>query len=458
MLQIFYIDILKKRIIMENIIDRVKPLNKFIEIKDKQEIVYWMTREQRVEDNYSLLFADNLSRKHNCNIKVIFTLVENFLESQEKQFSFMLEGLKEVEEKLNNLGIEFIILKGKEPFKEITNYINKNKISALVTDFDPLKIKVKWREEVLKEIKLPFFMIDSHNIVPIEIASKKQEFAAYTLRPKINHLLGSYLKEIPKLKKRDKIIDYKNDFKKLITKKHNYSFISGEKASKKVLKDFIENKLNDYSILRNDPSRNFQSNLSPYLHFGQISSQRIALEVLKSERNQESKKDFLEELIVRKELADNYCYYNKDYDNYNGFPDWAKRTIEEHKDDKREHLYSLKELQDSKTHDVLWNACQKEMVKTGKMHGYLRMYWAKKILEWTKDIKEAQDFAIFLNDKYSLDGRDANGYTGIAWSLGGVHDRAWNERFIFGKIRFMSFNSTSKKFNLKGYLEKIEKI
>ncbi|MDD4049963.1 MAG: deoxyribodipyrimidine photo-lyase, partial [Candidatus ainarchaeum sp.] len=277
---------------MENIIDRVKSLNKFKEIKEKQEIIYWMTREQRVDDNYSLLFADNLSRKHNCNIKVIFTLVEKFLESQEKQFSFMLEGLKEVEEKLNNLGIEFIILKGKEPFKEITNYINNNKISALVTDLDPLKIKVKWREEVLKEIKIPFFMIDSHNIVPIEIASKKQEYAAYTLRPKINHLLGSYLKEIPKFKKRDKIIDYKNDFNKLITKKHNYSFISGEKASKKVLKDFIENKLNDYSILRNDPSRNFQSNLSPYLHFGQISSQRIALEVLKSDKNQESKKAF----------------------------------------------------------------------------------------------------------------------------------------------------------------------
>ncbi len=442
---------------MDNIIDRVKKLNNFTEIKEKQEIVYWMTREQRVKDNYSLLFAEEISIKHNCTLKVIFTLTDKFLEAQEKQFLFMLEGLKEVCESLNEHGIEFILLKGKEASKEIIDYINKNKVSSLVTDFDPLKIKTKWREEVLREIKVPFFMVDAHNIVPVWIASPKQEFGAYTIRPKINHLLFSYLKEIPNIKKR-KEIETTIDWEKIITKKHDYSFLSGEKFGKKVLKEFIEEKLNDYAVLRNDPSKDCQSGLSPYLHFGQISSQRIALEVLKQEKNEESKKAFLEELIVRKELSDNYCYYNKEYDNFNGFPEWAKKTIEEHKEDKREYLYSLKELENHKTHDVLWNTSQEEMVKIGKMHGYLRMYWAKKILEWTKDVKEAQEVAIFLNDKYSLDGRDPNGYTGIAWSLGGVHDRAWNERDIFGKIRYMSFNSTSKKFNLKGYLKKIEEL
>lgn len=443
---------------MDNVMDRVKKLNNFTEIKEKQEIVYWMTREQRVNDNYSLLFAEDISRKHNCTLKVVFTLTDNFLEAQEKQFIFMLEGLKEVSQKLNNLGIEFILLKGKDASKEIINYINKNKVSCLVTDFDPLKIKTKWREEVLKEIKVPFFMVDSHNIVPLWIASPKQEFAAYTLRPKINHLLFSYLKEFPQIKKHKEKIEETIEWKKIIKGKHDYSFIPGEKASREMLKEFIDKKLNDYSVLRNDPSKDYQSNLSPYLHFGQISSQRIALEVLKQEKNEESKKAFLEELIVRKELADNYCFYNKEYDNPKGYHEWAKKTIEEHKEDKREYLYSLKELENYKTHDVLWNASQEEMVKTGKMHGYLRMYWAKKILEWTRDFKEAQEFAIFLNDKYSLDGRDANGYTGIAWSIGGVHDRAWNEREIFGKIRYMSFNSTSKKFNLKGYLKKVEEM
>lgn len=443
---------------MDQIIDRVKKLNSFTEIKEKQEIIYWMTRDQRIDDNYSLLFTEILAKKHNCNYKIIFTLTDKFLQAQEQQFIFMLEGLRELEKKINQKGIEFIILKGDRPSKEIINYINKNKVSSLITDLDPLKIKNEWRNEVLKEIKIPFFMVDSHNIVPLWSASLKQEFAAYTIRPKINHLLGSYLKEIPTIKNKSEKIKPTIDWKKLINGKHQYSFKSGEENARKVLKEFIDTKLNNYSTLRNDPSKDYQSNLSPHLHFGQISSQRIALEVLKAIKNEESKKAFLEELIVRKELSDNYCFYNKNYDNFQGFPDWAKKTIEEHREDKREYLYSLKELENHKTHDVLWNASQKEMLKTGKMHGYLRMYWAKKILEWTKDIKEAQEFAIYLNDKYSLDGRDPNGYTGIAWSLGGVHDRAWNERAIFGKIRYMSYSSTSKKFNLKGYLEKIEKI
>lgn len=416
-----------------------------------------MSRDQRVLDNWALLYADKLSKDKNCYLKVIFTLVSSFLNAQDKQFTFMLEGLKEVDKNLNKLGIEFILLKGKDPSREILEYVSKNKVSAVITDFDPLKIKQEWKQEVLKEIKVPFYEVDAHNIIPVWTTSQKQEFAAYTIRPKVNYLLGSYITNFSKIKRREEKKS-KIDWKKIILKKNTYSFKPGEKEGKKTLNIFIDEKLNEYSRFRNDPSKDFQSNLSPYLHFGQISSQRIALEVIKSNKNEDSKKSFLEELIVRKELSDNYCYYNKNYDNFNGFPDWAKKTLTEHKEDKREYIYSLKELEDYKTHDVLWNAAQKEMVKTGKMHGYLRMYWAKKILEWTKDIKQAQEFAIYLNDKHSLDGRDANGYTGIAWSLGGVHDRAWNERKIFGKIRYMSFNSTSKKFNLKEYLKKIEEV
>jgi deoxyribodipyrimidine photo-lyase len=436
--------------------ERIKKLNDFTEIKEKQQVVYWMSRDQRVDDNWALIFSDKLSRDNNCSLKVVFNLTKDFLNAQEKQYNFMLKGLKSVEEKLKNLGIEFILLKG-NVIDKITKYIKENNVSAIVTDFDPLKIKVNWKKEIINKIEIPFFEVDTHNIVPVWNASPKQEFAAYTLRPKINHFLGSYLKEIPKIKKRDDKIKANTDWEKLITNKENY-FKSGEKNAKRTLKEFIENKLDNYSNYRNDPSLNFVSNLSPYLHFGQISSQRVALEIIKSKKNEESKKSFLEELIVRKELADNYCHYNKDYDNFNGFPNWAKKTLNEHKNDNREYIYSLKELEESKTHDPLWNAAQKEMIMSGKMHGYLRMYWAKKILEWSKTPEEAQKHAIYLNDKHSLDGRDANGYTGIAWSLGGVHDRAWNQRAIFGKIRFMSFNSTSKKFNLKKYLEKIDQL
>ena len=163
----------------------------------------------------------------------------------------------------------------------------------------------------------------------------------------------------------------------------------------------------------------------------------------------------MEELVVRRELADNFCLYNKNYDSFDGLPDWAKKTLVKHKADKREYLYSLKELEYAKTHDALWNAAQLEMVNKGKMHGYLRMYWGKKILEWSKSPEDAIKIAIYLNDRYELDGRDTNGYAGIMWAIGGLHDRAWGERDIFGKVRFMSYNSQIKKFNFKEYIKNV---
>jgi len=219
----------------------------------------------------------------------------------------------------------------------------------------------------------------------------------------------------------------------------------------KQLGNFLEHKLAGYERDRNDPNKDGQSGLSPYLHFGQISAQRIALEVLKSMKDAGS---FLEELIVRKELSDNYCYYNQHYDDMQGFPAWAKTSLSEHEKDRREYLYTLQELELARTHDDLWNAAQQEMLQTGKMHGYMRMYWAKKILEWTESPAAAQAAAIHQNDRYELDGRDPSGYTGIAWSLGGVHDRAWKERAIFGKVRYMSYNGAKSKFDVKTYISK----
>jgi len=180
--------------------------------------------------------------------------------------------------------------------------------------------------------------------------------------------------------------------------------------------------------------------------------------VNRSSVSQESKDAFLEELIIRKELSDNFCFYNEHYDSFSGFPDWAKKTLDDHRKDAREYIYSLEDLESSRTHDDLWNAAQMEMVKTGKMHGYMRMYWAKKILEWTETPEDALRIAIYLNDKYELDGRDPNGYVGIAWSIGGVHDRAWKERPVFGKVRYMSYNGCKSKFDVEGYIAKIERL
>ena len=228
----------------------------------------------------------------------------------------------------------------------------------------------------------------------------------------------------------------------------------GELAASKLFKDFLENRFDRYAEDRNDPNKNALSNLSPYLHFGQISAQRVALTVQQFFQKNPSAEAFLEELIVRRELSDNFCYFNPKYDSFNGFHDWAKQTLNQHRKDKREFVYSIEEFEEAKTHEDLWNAAQKELIITGKMHGYMRMYWAKKILEWSKSPEEALRIAIYLNDKYELDGRDPNGYVGCAWSIGGVHDRAWAERQVFGKIRYMNRNGAARKFDLNSYIKK----
>ena len=221
---------------------------------------------------------------------------------------------------------------------------------------------------------------------------------------------------------------------------------------------FVNNKLKNYPNDRNNPCLDGQSGLSPYLHFGQLSPQRVAWMVSRSELSAETKEPFLEELVVRRELADNFCLYEPAYDRIDGFPDWARKTLNQHRSDKREYLYSFAELEGGDTHERLWNACQQDLIQSGKLHGYLRMYWAKKILEWTPDPETALEYAITLNDRYSLDGRDPNGYTGIAWSIGGVHDRAWRERSVFGKIRYMNEAGCRRKFDVDSYIHSVNKI
>lgn len=441
---------------------RVRKLNKK---EGKGPVVYWMSRDQRVDDNWALLYAQELASKSKQPLIVVFCLVNKFLGAAIRQYDFMLNGLELVEKDLKKKNIPFYMLAG-NPGKEIPKFIKKHKIGVLFTDFDPLKIKRKWKNEVNNKISIPFFEVDAHNIVPCWVASPKLEYAAYTIRPKIKKKLSEFLENFPKIRKqRQKWKKPKNDWKKL-RKSLKIDFkvpevgwtVPGEKQAVFTLKKFIKTKLNKYPDDRNDPSKNGLSNLSPFLHFGQLASQRVALEVNKSKAKKPAKDAFLEEVIIRKELSDNFCFYNKHYDSFKGFPDWAKKTLKKHKKDKREYAYSLKQLEKAQTHDDLWNAAQMEMVKTGKMHGYMRMYWGKKILEWTNNSKTALKYAIYLNDKYEIDGRDPNGYVGCAWSIGGVHDRAWKERKIFGKIRFMSYGGCKSKFSIKDYISKVRKL
>lgn len=444
----------------ENFVFDNRRINKIIDLPfEKGTIAYWMSRDQRVSDNWALLFAINTAIKTSSKMIVLFCLLDDFLNAHPRNFHFMLKGLLELNKKLEQFNISFYIIEG-NPKLIIPEIIKQHKITGLITDFDPLKIKKNWKLELSKRISIPFYEIDTHNIVPCWIASNKQEWGAYTLRPKINKLLPEFLTDIPeityfKLNSNNYVVQNNFKTRQIILERiksimHHLDWIeAGEISAKKQLENFINNKLQSYHINKNKPSINGLSNLSPFLHFGMISSQRVALEILNSNSSDIAKQSFLEELIVRKELSDNYCFYNKNYDNFDGFPEWAKNSLNLHRNDIREKIYTLEELEDAKTYDELWNFAEFQMVKTGKMHGYLRMYWAKKILEWTKSPEEAQEIAIYLNDKYSLDGRDPNGYTGIAWCLGGLHDRPWKERKIYGKIRYMSHNSQIKKLGLK---------
>lgn len=459
-------------------------------------IVYWMNRDIRAHDNWALLYAEELAVKNKVPLLVIYNLDPSFLGGGLRQYVFKIGALESVEQELKEHNIRFYLVEGKETEKDMVKFISEVSASVVVTDFSPLKLQRKWSSYIAKNIKVPMFEVDAHNIVPCFIASDKQEFGAYTLRPKLYRLLPEFLDKFPKLKIHSHNFNNRNankylpdweKIKKDIEKNETIKAIDKTTApidwikpshtsANKLLSHFINHKLENYADNRNDPNQDAQSNLSPYLHYGILGSQTIALAIIKhiakpieyilDEIKNKAKIDkenlnlidhagaFLEELIVRKELSDNFCFYNENYDNTEGFPNWAKLSHQKHVKDKREYIYSKSEFENAKTLDELWNAAQLEMVKTGKMHGYMRMYWAKKILEWTKTPEDAMKIAIYLNDKYELDGRDPNGYAGIAWSIGGVHDRAWFGRPIFGQIRYMNAKGCASKFDTKSYISK----
>lgn len=441
------------------------------EEKKGAPVIYWMSRDQRAIDNYALLFALEKAKLLESPLAVLFCLVGEFLSATDAQFYFMLKGLKETAEQLRHLGIPFFLLKG-DPSDEIPKAVQQMKASALVTDFDPIKIKREWKKEVFGKIDCSIYEVDAHNVVPCFYASDKQEFSAFTFRKKVSNLIPQFLTDIPQdnVKLPEITCAPSNafsidaaiaDIEKRLHEKCFSSlrfFSPGHTNGMRVLKNFIEKKLEDYSKKRNDALADVESGLSPYIHFGQISAQRIAFEVKKSGCNKESIDQFLEQLIIRREVADNFCYYNLDYDSVKGFPIWARQTLHEHIGDQREFIYNLEEFENAKTHDEVWNCAQIELRIKGKIHNYLRMYWGKKILEWSPDPTTALNIGNYLNNKYALDGRDPNGYVGVAWCIGGVHDRPFTERKIFGKIRYMSKAALERNFDLKRYVEQVRKL
>ncbi len=426
-------------------------------------MVYWMSRDQRVGDNWALLWAQQEALIHQKGLLVVFCMIANYPGATLRHYGFMRKGLEELQEKLNECNIGFRILE-QSPETILPHFLDTIDAHLLVSDFDPLRIKQQWKKMLIASLNVPLYEVDTHNIVPAWIISNKKEYAAYTLRPKIKRVLDEYLTDIPAVQHHpftwnSPSVEVSEPGRgESVTNQTTgeYPWVqAGETAANLAALDFVQQRLKNYANTRNNPLLDGQSGLSPYLHFGQLSPQRLAWMVSRSDSPADTKETFLEELVVRRELADNFCYYESAYDRFAGFPDWARKTLDQHRNDKRAYVYSLAELENGITHEILWNACQQDLVQSGKLHGFLRMYWAKKILEWAPDPETALEYAITLNDRYSLDGRDPNGYTGIAWSLGGVHDRAWRERSVFGKIRYMNEAGCRRKFDVECYINTI---
>lgn len=426
-----------------------------------QSVVYWMRCEHRAQDNWGLLYALEQANNQNLPLVVLFSLYGSTPNASYRQKRFLYDGIQETQTTLEDLGIPFVNSNAVTP-EELAEVVNRFEPSILITDHSALKPQQRWLHAIASHIQCAIAEVDGRNVVPARYVSGKQEYAARTIRPKIHRLLDQFLTSFPKLSSPNVV--WKGDtFTEPLQAPAEHvgspsavsSFAAGEKAAHSVLDVFLKRKVYQY-LQRNNPNEDALSNLSPYLHFGMLSAQRVVLETLQHPQiPSEAKETFLEELVVRRELADNFCLFNPNYDSTQGFPEWALRTLEKHRSDQREYIYSLAEFTKAETHDPLWNAAQQELLLLGKMHGYMRMYWAKKILEWTASPEEAMQIAIYLNDTYSLDGVDSNGYTGVAWSIGGVHDRAWRERPVFGTIRYMNYNGAKRKFDVAAYIDKM---
>ena len=443
---------------------RIQPLNRR-SVQDGRYVLYWMQASQRVECNHALEYAIGEANGLNLPVVVVFGLTDRFPEANLRHYAFMLEGLEEVRRALDDRGIRFA-LTHRSP--ELAATALAEEAALVVADRGYLRIQRQWRNHVAKNAPCAVVQVESDAVVPVETASPKEEYTAGTLRPKLQRILKSYLVTLKARPVRKDSLslrldaDPEGDFTSLLEKLKidrtvppAKAYRGGTSRANGLLSDFIARKIRHYDELRNDPGLDYSSHLSPYLHFGQISPLAVALRV-SGERSipAAARESFLEELIVRRELSMNFVFYNDRYDEYECLPDWARKTLAGHAKDRREYRYGPEQWDSAGTHDPYWNAAQREMIITGKMHNYMRMYWGKKILEWSRSPAEGFRTALWLNNRYELDGRDPNGFAGVAWCFG-KHDRAWFERKVFGKIRYMNDAGLKRKFDMDAYLKNV---
>ena len=430
-------------------------------------VVYWMQRAQRALDNPALDLAVEQANALNQPLVVFFAPVPFYPGANLRHYAFLAQGIPDTSERARKRGIGFVLRR--HPEHSLLRFCEEVKASLVIGDENPMREPSHWRKTAAKRLRLPLWTVDADVIVPSRLLEKEQ-YAAQTIRPRLRQRLEQFLTppHNPKAKVEwekprglhalpdDGSFDITEDWKGLDRSVQPVdSFRGGTSEALKLLHHFVTQKLAHYSGRHGNPEVDGTSRLSPYLHFGQIGPHTVALAVEQAKAPRKAKDDFLDQLITWRELSVNFVHFNPLYDSIASAPDWAQRTLSNHARDRRPVAYSPQQLEQAETGDELWNAAQRQMLHAGWMHNYMRMYWAKKILEWSVSPAGAYQMAVYLNDKYFLDGRDPDGYAGIAWAIAGKFDRPWFERPIFGTIRYISGNAARKKFNADKYIEQM---
>ena len=429
-------------------------------------VVYWMQRSQRVLDNPALDVAVEAANLLHKPVVIFFAPVPFYPRANRRHYVFLQQGIDDIARHASERRVGFVLQS--YPDHSLLSFCEKVRPALVVGDENPMREPEQWRQKVAKRLKVPFWTVDSDVIVPSRLLTK-EHYSARTIRPRILELLEGFLLPPANLNAGfpwtppvglrsldpSRVME---GWRMDETASPVSTFRGGTTEALARLRSFVEEKLTRYPLERNRPELPGTSALSPYLHFGHIGPLTVALAVRAAPAPEVAKNAFLEQLVVRRELSINFVRFNPEYDSITSAPAWAHRTLGQHAIDERPRLYTASQMENAETHDPLWNAAHKQMVFTGWMHNYLRMYWAKKILEWSPSPAVAFQRAVEWNDRYELDGRDPNGYAGISWAIAGKHDRPWFERPIFGQVRYMSFGSTSKKFDSKRYIAQIEAL
>jgi deoxyribodipyrimidine photo-lyase len=454
--------------------ERVRKLNS-APVREKADyVVYWMQMDRRAESNFALEFAASIANDRGLPLLVYEGLTCTYKQANDRIHTFILQAVPETARRIKRLGAGYsFYLRRRRSDPNDVLYRLASRAAAVVTDDYPVFIAAQHNASVPSKIEVAYYAVDSSCIVPMS-RLEKREYGAYTIRPRINRLLAQYLQPAPAIQLNRRWDGPAPSFHLKVTAQHipelvasceidhrvppSVCFTGGRVAAENQLEYFLEHNLRRYARDRNDPSRHATSDLSPYLHFGHISSLEVALAVREHARRHDLIADeFLEELIVRRELAFNFARFATDVESFRDLPEWCKLNMQKHANDKRDPVYAHDEFETAATHDPLWNATQKELLLRGKIHGYYRMYWGKKIIEWSATYEDALHTMMHLHDRYALDGRDPNTYTNILWCFG-LHDRPWTSRPVFGTFRWMSFDAMKRKTGVQAYIEEIDRL